>query len=54
MFPEAEVLNWLDVLDSRLNEMREAQTRTRQELFLNVFLPWTAESITLSTSMKKI
>ncbi|HPY43063.1 MAG TPA: HD domain-containing protein [Clostridia bacterium] len=33
MFPEAEVLNWLDVLDSRLNEMREAQTRTRQGAF---------------------
>lgn len=30
MFPEAEVLNWLDVLDSRLYEMREAQLRTRQ------------------------
>lgn len=30
MFPEAEVLNWLDVLDSRLYEMREAQLRTKQ------------------------
>ncbi len=30
MFPEAEVLNWLDVLDSRLYEMREAQQRTKQ------------------------
>ena len=33
MFPEAEVLNWLDVLDSRLYEMREAQLRTRQGSF---------------------
>lgn len=33
MFPEAEVLNWLDVLDSRLNEMRAAQVRTRQGAF---------------------
>lgn len=33
MFPEAEVLNWLDVLDSRLNEMRAAQERTKQGAF---------------------
>lgn len=33
MFPEAEVLNWLDILDSRLNEMRAAQLRTRQGAF---------------------
>lgn len=33
MFPEAEVLNWLDVLDSRLNAMRAAQLRTRQGVF---------------------
>lgn len=33
MFPEAEVLSWLDILDSRLYEMREAQLRTRQGSF---------------------
>ena len=33
MFPEAEVLNWLDVLDSRLNAMRAAQQRTNQGAF---------------------
>ena len=33
MFPEAEVLNWLDVLDSRLNEMRSAQLRTKAGAF---------------------
>ena len=33
MFPEAEVLNWLDLLDSRLNEMRSAISRTRPGAF---------------------
>lgn len=33
MFPEAEVLHWLDVLDSRLNEMRSALLRTKQGAF---------------------
>ena len=33
MFPEAEVLHWLDVLDSRLNAMRAAQTCTKQGVF---------------------
>ncbi len=33
MFPEAEVLSWLDLLDSRLNEMRAAQARTAQGAF---------------------
>lgn len=33
MFPEAEVLHWLDVLDSRLNEMLSALARTNQGAF---------------------
>ncbi len=33
MFPEAEVLSWLDLLDSRLNEMQAALSRTRQGAF---------------------
>ncbi|HSK68290.1 MAG TPA: HD domain-containing protein [Candidatus Limnocylindria bacterium] len=33
MFPEAEVLNWLDVLDSRLNEMRSAMLRGKPGSF---------------------
>lgn len=33
MFPEAELLNWLDVLDSRLNEMRTALLRTKPGMF---------------------
>jgi len=33
MFPEAEVLNWLDVLDARLNSFRSAIKRTRQGAF---------------------
>lgn len=33
MFPEAEVLNWLDVLDSRLNEMQSAISRTKPGAF---------------------
>ena len=33
MFPEAEVLNWLDVLDSRLNEMQTALDRTKPGCF---------------------
>ncbi len=33
MFPEAEVLNWLDVLDARLNSFRSALQRTRQGAF---------------------
>lgn len=33
MFPEAEVLSWLDVLDARLNSMRAAQLRTQRGAF---------------------
>ena len=33
MFPEAEVLSWLDLLDSRLNEMQAALSRTKPGAF---------------------
>lgn len=33
MFPEAEVLNWLDVLDSRLNQFKAAVKKTKPGAF---------------------
>lgn len=33
MFPEAEVLNWLDVLDSRLNQFKAAVRKTKPGFF---------------------